>query len=218
MTSFIILAILVALLIWVLMQLSRKKDQPEPLAGSLPKPDLANLKVTDARAGDMISVSGAGDDFSDLDFKADHYTRFDAGAHPWVELSGPYRERTVSLRIAEREGIESDEIDVAVRKDPRKLTLEDLGLAEEDLAQMDERQNTSDSFEFDGKVWYYRRSREVRAWRDGQTSRPTAFYYWEFREQDGKRLLTVRKLEGEPFAVGLYTEIPAGDVTVYRGR
>jgi hypothetical protein len=218
MTSFIILAILVALLIWVLMQLSKKKNEPEPLSRGLPKPDLANLKVTDARAGDMISISGAGDDFSDLDFKADHYTRFDAGAHPWVELTGAYRERRVSLRVAEREGIEAEEIDVAVRNDPRKMALEDLGISEDDLAQMDERQNTSDSFEFDSKVWFYHRSREVRAWRDGQQSHPSAFYYWEFREQDGKRLLTVRKLEGEPFAVGLYTEIPAGDVTVYRGR
>jgi hypothetical protein len=212
MTSFIILAILVALLIWVLMQLSKKKNAPEPLSPGVPKPDLANLKVTDARAGDMISISGAGDDFSDLDFNADHYTRFDAGAHPWVELSGPYRERRVSLRVAGDEDIEA-----AVHNDPRKLTLEDLGLNEEDLAQMDERQNTADSFEFDGKVWLYRRSREVRAWRDGQ-GHPAAFYYWEFCEQGGKRLLTVRKLEGEPFAVSLYTQIPAGDVTVYRGR
>ena len=27
------------------------------------------------------------------------------------------------------------------------------------------------------------------------------FYYWEFHEQDGKGLLAVRKLEGEPFSV-----------------
>lgn len=213
MTSFIILAILVALLIWVLMQLSKKKNEPEPLGPGVPKPDLANLKVTDARAGDMISVSGAGDDFSDLDFTADRYTRFDAGAHPWVELSGAYRERRVSLRVAGDEDIE-----VAVHNDPRKISLEDLGLAEEDLAQMDERQNTADSFEFDGKVWLYRRSREVKAWRDGQSGHPSAFYYWEFQEQGGKRLATIRKQEGEPFAVTLYSGVPEGDVTVYRGR
>jgi hypothetical protein len=214
MTSFIILAILIAVLIWVLMQLSKKKSPaPEPLGGGARKPDLANLKVTDAQQGDVISISGAGADFSDLDFTADRYTRFDAGAHPWVELSGTYREQRVSLRVAGDE-----EIEVAVHNDPRKLALEDLGVNEEDLAQMDERQNTADSFEFDGKVWLYRRSREVKAWRWGQSGQPSAFYYWEFQEQDGKRLLTVRKLEGEPFAVTLYNEIPAGDVTVYRGR
>jgi len=90
-------------------------------------------------------------------------------------------------------------------------------MAEEDLAQMDERQNTADSFEFDGAVWLYRRSREVKAWRDGQ-SQAAAFYCWEFQEQGGKRLLAIRKVEGEPFAVTLYTGIPEGDVTVYRSR
>jgi hypothetical protein len=81
---------------------------------------------------------------------------------------------------------------------------------------MDERQNPEDVFDFDGKDWLYRRSREVRAWHDGDPQ-PAALYYWEFQERDGKGLLTVRKSEGEPFTVALYTEIPAGDVTVYRG-
>ncbi len=216
MSSFVILAILIILLIWVLMQLFKKQRlqarAPEPLGSGAGKPDLANLKIADARAGDVISINGAGDNFSDLDFTADRYTRFDAGAHPWFELSGTYRERRVALRVAGDEDVE-----LAVHSDARKLSLEDLGLAEDDLAQMDERQNTADSFEFDGKVWCYRRSREVRAWRDGQ-SRPAAFYHWEFQEQDGKGLLSVRKQEGEPFAVSLYNEIPEGDVTVYRGR
>lgn len=211
MTTFIVLAILIALLIWVLMQLS-KKSSAERAAAPAPGPDLANLKVTDAREGDVISLTGAGDNFTDLDFTADRYTRFDAGAHPWFELSGSYHERRVALRVAGDEDLE-----LAVHNDARKLTLEDLGLNEEDLAQMDERQNTADSFEFDGAVWLYRRSREVKAWRDGR-SQAGAFYYWEFQEEGGKRLLAIRKVEGEPFAVTLYTGIPEGDVTVYRGR
>jgi hypothetical protein len=209
--TFIVLAILAALLIWVLMQLF-KKSSAERRAAPAPGPDLANLKVTDARAGDVISVTGVGDNFTDLDFTADRHTRFDAGAHPWFELSGRYQERRVALRVAGDE-----ELELALHNDARKLTLEDLGMAEEDLAQMDERQNTSDSFEFDGAVWLYRRSREVKAWSDGQ-SPSGAFYYWEFQEQGGKRLLAIRKVEGEPFAVTLYTGIPEGDVTVYRGR
>ncbi|MBV8731162.1 MAG: hypothetical protein JO336_15250 [Acidobacteriia bacterium] len=214
MSTFIILAALVALLIWVLMQLSKKqRPAPEPLGPGPARPDLANLKITDARAGDVISISGAGDNFSDLDFTADRYTRYEAGAHPWFELSGSYRERRVSLRVAGDE-----ELEVAVHNDARRLSLEDIGLNEEDLAQMDERQNTADSFEFDGKVWLYRRSREARAFRNGQPVQPAAFYYWEFQEQNGKALIAIRKLEGEPFAVTLYTGVPEGDITVYRGR
>jgi hypothetical protein len=208
--TFLLLAILVVALVFVLMQLSKKSaaERPAPPPG----PDLANLKVTDARDGDVISITGVGDNFTDLDFTADRYTRFDAGAHPWVELSGSYHERRVALRVAGDE-----ELELAVHNDSQKLTLEDLGLAEEDLAQMDERQNTGDSFEFDGGVWLYRRSREVKAWRDGR-SPSGAFYYWEFQEQSGKRLLAIRKVEGEPFGVTLYAGIPEGDVTVYRGK
>ncbi|MBV9505973.1 MAG: hypothetical protein JO323_13310 [Acidobacteriia bacterium] len=205
--TLIVLLLLIALLVVVLMQLFKKPATPALRPSG---PDLANLKVTDARAGDVISISGAGDNLTDLDFTADHYTRFEAGSHPWVELSGPYRERRVALRVAGDE-----EVEAAVHNDPRKYALEDLGLNEQDLSQMDERQNTADSFEFDGKVWYYRRSREVRASRD--SGPPTGFYYWEFQEQDGSRLLTIRKSEGEPFAVMLYSGIAAGDVTVYRG-
>ena len=80
---------------------------------------------------------------------------------------------------------------------------------------MDERQNPADTFDFDDVTWMYRLSREVRAWRDNQPA-PTGFYYWEFVTQDGKRLLGIRKAEGEPFTVTLFTWLNAGDVTVYR--
>jgi hypothetical protein len=208
MNTVILLAVLGTLLGVVLMQLFKKPNAPPAQPAG---PDLANLKVTDARSGDVISVSGAGENLTDLDFTADRNTRYDAGAYHWFELSGAYRERRVALRVAGDE-----EPEVSIHSDPRKLTLADLGLNEEDLAQMDERQNPEDVFDFDGKDWLYRRSREVRAWHDGDPQ-PAALYYWEFQERDGKGLLTVRKSEGEPFTVALYTEIPAGDVTVYRG-
>lgn len=209
MPTLLILAILIALLVIVLMQLF-KKSAPSPSAA--PGPDLANLKVTDARVGDILSISGAGDALSDLDFTVDRSTRFDVGARRSLLLSGVYHERRVTLNVGTDEDVE-----VSLENSPSKLTIEDLGLAEEDLAQMDERQNTADSFEYDGQVWLYRRSREVKAWRDDQTQ-PTGFYYWEFQEQNGKRLLAFRKAEAEPFVVALYTAIPASDVTVYRGK
>ena len=85
------------------------------------------------------------------------------------------------------------------------------------IPEMDERQNTSDSFEFDGKVWLYRLSREVRASRSDQAI-PTGFYYWEFLEQAGKGMIGIRKAEGEPFAVNEYLGIAPSDVTIYRSH
>jgi hypothetical protein len=209
MITFTLVAILGALLVIVLMNLFKKEPKPIPVPAR-PVEDLANLKVTDARTGDVLSIAGAGDNMSDLDYTVDRGARLDAGSRTWVELSGPYLNRRVSLRVGGDE-----EVEVYLHSDPRKLTLEDLGLSEDDLAQMDERQNPADSFDFDNVTWMYRLSREVRAWRDNQPT-PTGFYYWEYLTQDGKRLLGIRKSEGEPFTVTLYTWLNAADVTVYR--
>jgi hypothetical protein len=206
MNTITLVVVLGALLVIVLMNLFKKDPKPAPA----PVEDLANLKVTDARVGDVLSIAGAGDGMTDLDFTSDHGTRMDAGARKWLEFAGPYQERRVSLRVGGDE-----EIEVYVHADPRKLTLADLGLSEDDLAQIDERQNPADSFDFDGVTWMYRLSREVQAWRDNQPA-PVGFYYWEFFTQDGKRLLGIRKAEGEPFTVTLFTSVNPSDVTVYR--
>lgn len=208
MITLTLVAILGVFLVIVLMQLFKKT--PPPPARTGPVEDLANLKVTDARPGDVLSISGAGDKMTDLDFTPDRGTRFEAGSRSWLELSGPYLERRVSLRVGGEEDVE-----VFVHTDPRKLTLEDLGVSEDDLGQMDERQNTADSFEFDNVTWMYRMSREVQAWREHQPQ-PTGSYYWEFRDSTGGQMLTIRKAEAEPFAVMLYGAVPPSNVTVYR--
>jgi hypothetical protein len=187
------------------------KHHPQP-ATSAPAEDLAHLKAQDARVGDAISISGVGDNFEDLDFTTDRNLYITAGSRQWFELSGPYKERRVALRVGGDE-----EIEVAIHNDSRKITLEDLGLSEDDLAQMDERQNTADSFEFDNKTWLYVISREVQAQRSDR-QQPEGFYYWEFREGGATGILSVRKAEGEPFTVTLFNTIAPGDVTVYRGR
>jgi hypothetical protein len=211
MMTFTLVAILGILLVIVLMNLFKKTPEPAR-APAAPAEDLANLKVTDARVGDVLSIAGAGDRMSDLDFTVDRGTRYEAGARTWVELAGPYQERRVALRHGGDE-----EIEVYLHATPAKVTLEDIGLGEDDLAQMDERQNPADNFEYGGATWDYQLSREVRGWRDNQPQ-PTSFYYWEFRTADGKRLLGIRKSEGEPFTATEYAWISPADVTVYRGR
>jgi len=175
------------------------------------KPDLASLTVADARVGDNISVSGAGDEFSDLDFTVDHSNRYEAGENQWSDVSGKYRERRVTLEVRS----DGDDLDVRGFLDGRKLSLEDLGLSEDDLAQIDERQNTADNFEFDGKTWYYRLSREMGVFHDGQTQ-GAGFYGWEFMEQTGQRYLTIRKRESEPFTAAVAVKLNPADITVFR--
>jgi len=211
MITFTVVAILGVLLVIVLMQLFKKTPQPAA-APAAPAEDLANLKVTDARAGDVLSIAGAGDRMTDLDFTVERGTRYEAGARTWAELTGPYQERRVALRVGGDE-----EVEAFLHSAPGRVTIEDLGLSEDDLAQMDERQNTGDSFEYGNATWFYQLSREVRGWRDNQPQ-PIGFYYWEFRTQDGGRLMGVRKSEGEPFTLTEYTRVNPGDITVYRGK
>src|ERR1051326_3794260 len=127
----------------------RRKPDPGP------HEDLANLKITDARGGDTLSVSGAAEDFSDIDFTIDRVDHYEAGERTWYELSGPWRDRRVFIEV------HSDVmIEVLGNFDGRRITLDEMGLSEDDLAEMDQRQNPADFFDWDGKFWLYRSSRE----------------------------------------------------------
>src|SRR5690242_8020705 len=109
------------------------KRKPQP-AG--PQEDLANLKVTDARVGDTLSVTGAAEDFSDIDFTVDRLDQYEAGERQWYELSGPWRDRRVALEVHN-----DVNLDVLGNFDGLLITLDEMGLSEDDLAEMDQRQN-----------------------------------------------------------------------------
>src|ERR1035438_9561840 len=128
MVTFILIVILGALLVIVLMNLFKKDPKPVP---ATPVPDLANLTVSDARGGDMLSVAGAGAQMTDLDYTVDHATRMEAGSRTWVELGGSYQNRRVAIRVGGDE-----ELEVYLHSDPRRIALEQLGLSEDDLPQM----------------------------------------------------------------------------------
>ena len=177
--------------------------------------DLAHLKITDAKPGDTLSIVGVGDQFADLDFTVDRRSMVEAG-QKWTELSGTYRDRRVTLEVHS-----SDDVEVYGAFDGVHLTLDQLGLSEEDLAQMDERQNPSDSFSFNSMVWMYRWSREVGIFHDTELQ-GTGCYAWSFQEEKGQEekgdhFLTIRKFEGQPFAAMVSQKVNPGDITVYRG-
>jgi len=181
---------------------NRKPEQQE---------DLANLKVTDARVKDTLSVNGAADDFSDVDFTVDRVDFYEAGSRRWTELSGMWRDHRVVLEVHS-----DDAVQVRGNFDGRRLTLDELALSEDDLSQIDARQNQADFFDYDGKFWMFRQSREMGMFSDGASS-GRGFYAWEFHEQDGKRFMIIRKFEGEPFSASIRVQVEPGDVTVFRG-
>jgi|SRR6185312_7299644 len=176
-----------------------------------PQPDLANLKITDARVGDTLSISGAAEDFSDIDFTIDRRDLYEAGSRRWSEVSGMWRDRRVFLEIHT-----GDNTEVHGNFDGRRITLDELGLSEADMGELDSRQNAADFLDFEGKFWMYRFSREVGVFREGADT-GSGFYCWEFQEQDGRRFLTVRKFESEPFTGAIRVKVEPSDITVFRG-
>jgi hypothetical protein len=176
-----------------------------------PQEDLANLKIGDARVGDSLSVQGAAEDFSDIDFNVDRSDQYEAGERRWYELSGAWRDRRVFLEVHNDVTVE-----VLGNFDGRRITLDELGVSEDALAEMDQRQNPADFFDWDGKFWLYRSSREIGAFSAGNAT-GRGFYCWTFQEQDGKRFLSIRKSEGEPFSGSIWTKIEPADITVFRG-
>jgi hypothetical protein len=176
-----------------------------------PQQDLANLKITDAQVGDTLSVSGAAEDFSDIDFMVDRCDLYEAGSRRWTEVSGTWRDRRVFLEIHT-----GDNTEVHGNFDGRRITLDELGLSEADMGELDSRQNAADFIDFEGKFWMYRFSREVGIFRE-DASTGSGYYCWEFQEQDGKRFLTIRKFEGEPFTGTIRVKVEPADITVFRG-
>jgi hypothetical protein len=176
-----------------------------------PAEDLANLKIQDARVRDTLSVTGAAEDFSDIDFTVDRRDIYEAGSNQWFEVSGTWRDRRVYLAV-----YPGDVIEVLGNFDGRRLTLDDFGLTEGDMGDLDERRNPNDFLDFEGKFWLYRFSREVGIFRDGHDT-GNGFYCWQFHEQGGKRTLTFRKFEGEPFTAGIWVAVQPTDITVFRG-
>jgi hypothetical protein len=204
-----LLLVLGALLFMILKKLFERPAAK--IAPATPQQDLASLTVADARVGDNISISGAGDNFSDLDFTVDHSNRYESGEKQWFDVSGKHGERRVAIEVR----TEDDELDVRGFLDGRKLSLEDLGVSEDDLAQMDQRQNTADNFPFDDKNWYYRLSKEVGVFHDGQ-AQGAGFFGWEFIEETGLRYLSIRKRESEPFSASMAVKLNPADITIFR--
>lgn len=176
-----------------------------------PVEDLANLRITDARLGDTLSITGAAPDFSDIDFTVDRYDRYEAGTRRWIQLSGPWRELRVYLEVHNE-----DVAEVLGQFDGRKITLDELGLSEDDLAQIDERQNPADFFDYDGKFWLYRFSHEAGVFSTGANT-GRGFYTWQFQEQGSQRFLSIRKFEGQPFTASIWVKVEPSDITVFRG-
>jgi Domain of unknown function (DUF4178) len=206
-TILVLLGIVLAFVLW---QMMRGPKSSGAAVTVLPSPATPVVELWTAKVGDVISIPGAAEDFSDLDFTVDQRNAYEGANRRWIDLGGDFRGRRVYLEVSRASGTE-----IMGLLDPRRLTLPEVGLTEDQLADLDSRQDPSASIQFEGKTWQYESSRELAHF-ENEGEQPKGLYRWLFAERGGSRLLCVEKWEGEPFDVRLARKLNAQDITVYR--
>ena len=208
-TLLIVLGVLLVFVLWRMKQapsapqLPQGSSAPQPLAAAAP--DLRS-----ARPGDVVSIQGAAEDFSDVDFTIDRRSAYQTGERRWIDLSGEFRGNRVYLEVQP-----GPETEVLALIDPRRMTIADVGTTEEQLAEMDAKQNPWLYLEWEGRRWQYESSRELGYFENEQGT-GEGLYRWTFREKDGPRALCIEKWAGEPFDVRIARRLNPQDINIYR--
>ncbi|MDX2154015.1 MAG: DUF4178 domain-containing protein [Bryobacteraceae bacterium] len=222
MITAVILALLGVLLLIVVRQMFKAPGGPQlpggKTAAPLPAPPPSAVAGTgdiatdlwSAKPGDVISISAAAADFSDLDFTVDRRSAYEGANRRWIDLSGEHRGNRVYLEV-----YRTPDFEVMGMLDPRKLTLNDLSVSEDRMADLDAKQDPTQYVEFEGKRWHYESSREI-GYFENEQGQGEGLYRWIFRNPNGPELLCVEKWEGEPFDVRVARRINPQDIAVYR--
>lgn len=163
-----------------------------------------------AQRGDVVSIRGAAEDFSDLDFTVDRRSAYESNNRRWVDLSGEFRGRRVYLEVMGK--TQNDAMGIL---DGRKLALPDLQLTEQQLVDMDARQDANAFVTFESKRWYFDSSREI-GYFENESPQGEGLYRWLFREQNGDRLISVEKWAGEPFEARIAKRLNTQDISVFK--
>ena len=204
-----ILGVVLLIVLWMMRSPSRAALPAAKQAPQVPPPPI-DLHPSEARNGDYVSISGAAADFSDVDFTVDRRSSYQVGGRRWVDLSGEFRGERVYLEVQPKPSTEAMGI-----LDSRKLSLADLRISEQQLADFDSKQDPNQSISFEGKNWNYESSREL-GYFENEVGQGEGLYRWLFREPNGDRLLCVEKWEGEPFDVRIARRLKTPDITVFR--
>jgi hypothetical protein len=209
-TILTILGLLLVIVLVLMMRGPRARQIPAPSRSEPLAVPPGDLHPSQAGKGDVISIHGGAADFSDIDFTVDRRSAYESNNRRWIDLSGDFRGDRVYLEVQPKPSTE-----VMGILDPRKLTLADLGLTEEQMADFDARQDPNVTITFEGKAWNYESSREI-GYFENEQGEGEGLYRWLFREPNGDRLICVEKWEGEPFDVRIARRLNIQDISVYR--
>jgi len=200
-----VILILLALAGYFLYMAMRKKNKS--LASESKTSNLSGLGIKDASKGDVVVISGASETYDDINFNVDRLNRYESHDETWYELSGMGGGKRIFL-----EWYEDDELEISIQRESG-LGIEEIGLTEKQLIQMDDNPSRSNFVEYKGNQWHYVESTEVTYFKD-DSSDGEGFYLWRFQNNDLQ--LFVEKYEGDPFEVGISENVSSSRVKIYR--
>lgn len=204
----VIFTILAVILVFVVVLMFKKNDKDKN--GVIPE-DLAGISIIAAKINDTVIIPGSGDNYDDLSLTVEQKNRYEADGRQWFELCGRYNGRLISVEV-----VQDDEAEVSVCLQKPNLRLNQIGLTEESLIRMDENQDCSESFEYDGSLWHFQGSREMFFYKDCSDT-AEGYYNWEFSDKDNKKYLFIEKWEQSPFVAGISIRVNPDDISVFRG-
>ena len=187
---------------------------------SQPARPVLDGSIRNAEVGDEVAIFGLTEGFDDVystierrdSFVVEQKNRYESDAGEWFEVIGDDSERRFWVEWAEE-----DELFVTATTNKRSMGLTSVSLTERKLIQMDEENSIDNHFTYEGTRYYYKNSQEVVYYEDEEGD-GEGFYLWDFVSQEEKRVLSVVKWEGVPFQVFISEVVPAGKISVLKGR
>ena len=184
-----------------------------PLFGRKKKPPASTSlgdSIKDAVVGDVFTITDLSIEYEDSYFIIEKLNRYTSAGGQWHELLGVDGDDRLWIYWSDQGGLS-----ITVMSDERPIGLSSLGLDGEDLIRMDEEQSIDNNVTIDGARYYYTNSAEAFYYEDN-TGNGEGFYVWDFASEDGTRVLSIDKWEGQPFQAYVNDIVSPDSITVYK--
>jgi hypothetical protein len=163
--------------------------------------------ITSAKLGDVVTYPSQAPEHDDPYLIVERIQRYSGAGGEWNEIVATNSQRTLWIEYTETR----NDLFVTAAHHRHPLSLESIGLTEDELITLDEEHSLNNGVIIQGKRYSYRNSFEAFTQPD-ETHR---FYLWDFIADDGSQTLAVTKAEGMPFEAYLSDVIHPEDVTLY---
>jgi hypothetical protein len=136
-----------------------------------------DLRIENMQIGGVFSIRNFGPDMVDLDVSVVGRHIYNEDGFEWIELEGETSGQKIWLNVEI-----DDELELSVTL--RKLSLEDVGVSEEQLHIM--RKAKKGKFKFEDATYKFDDAGKAVFYRNGNRQSGEKHRYWDFQSKDGE--------------------------------